>query len=373
MSHKKDYIPVNIPKIPQLSKSFVEECMNSGWISTGRFVTDFEEAISKIVSKRFGIAVTNGTTALDISLTALNLQPGDEVILPNFTIVSCLNQLIRMGVEPIFVDADPKTWNMDVGHLEDAITSRTKAIIVAHIYGLPTDIDTVIQLCEKYGLFLVEDCAEVLGLEYKGRKCGTFGDLSTFSFYSNKIITTGEGGMIATNDSSLAEQAKSLRNLYFDDSSRFNHKGIGWNSRLTNIQAALGCGQIPELESLRELKRRAARLYREGLSDLSENFIFQANKTDYAINDYWVVGILLQEGSRFDQLELMKILAEEGIQTRPFFKPLHSQPFLEGKYKNLHYPVSELLGKNGLYLPSGNGIQDWQIERVIDSLREIFS
>jgi len=373
MTFIEEFIPVNIPKIPPLSMTYVDECMNSGWIATGRFISQFEEAISKIVSKSSAVAVTNGTTALDISFTALNLEPGDEVILPNFTIVSCLNQLIRMGITPIFIDANPLTWNMDVSQLEAAITPQTKAIVVAHIYGLPTDLDEVIRLCKKHDLWLVEDCAEALGLEYRGKKCGTFGDLSTFSFYSNKIITTGEGGMIATDNCALLERIRSLRNLYFDDNDRFTHSGIGWNARLTNIQAALACGQIPELEGLRESKRKVAQQYRQQLSGLSDIFTFQPSETEYAINDYWVVGILLDRDSKLQQRELMNTLSENGIQTRPFFKPLHNQPFLKEKYASLHFPVSEFLGRNGLYLPSGNGIEEWQIQRVIDSIKKIFS
>ena len=243
-----DFIPVNEPLFDGNEKKYINECIDTGWISSeGSFIKQFEEEFSKQVGRQYGIAVANGTAAIDIAMESLAIRPGDEVIMPTFTIISCITQIIRIGAKPVFVDSDPVTWNMDVNRIEQKITSKTKAIMVVHIYGLPVDVNPVIEISKRYNLLLIEDAAEMHGQTYNGRPCGSFGNVSTFSFYPNKHITTGEGGMIVTNDEILAEKCRSYRNLCFQPKKRFVHENIGWNYRMTNLQAALGLAQLENL------------------------------------------------------------------------------------------------------------------------------
>jgi perosamine synthetase len=369
---QEGFIPVNIPRLNKKSREYVIDCLDSGWISSsGSYVKEFESGIAKIVKSDFGVAVTNGSTALDLAIASLELKSGDEVILPNFTIISCLNQILRIGAVPVFVDADPVTWNMDTTLIENSITSRTVGIMVVHIYGLPTDLDPVIELCSKYNLKLIEDCSEALGTLYKNEPCGSFGDISTFSFFANKIISTGEGGMLVTSNDTYRDKLQYLRNLHFNEKSRFIHEGIGWNARMTNLQAALGCGQLDEIETNIQHKRKVATQYREGLSQFTELLNYQPPCVDYSINDYWVFGIQLRENSGWIKSQIMDQLKNFGIETRPFFQSLHSQPLFNSRFKQNHFPVSDSLSKNGFYIPSGNGIQEWQVEKVIESLIKV--
>ena len=243
-----DFIPVNMPLLNGNERKYLNECIDSGWISSeGLFVKKFEDEFAKLVNKKYAISVTSGSSALEAAISALDLKKGDEVILPTFTIISCVNPLIRLGIVPVFIDSNVDTWNMDVSQIEDKITSKTKAIMAVHIFGLPVDMDPLIKLAKEYGLLIIEDAAQAIGLEYKGRPCGSFGDISTFSFYSNKLITSGEGGMIVTDNEELAERCRSLRNLCFQPAKRFVHDEIGWNFRMTNLQAAVGLAQLEQL------------------------------------------------------------------------------------------------------------------------------
>lgn len=251
-----DFIPVNEPVIGEREKELVLECLNTGWISSeGPFVSQFEEAFSRRVGRKHGVACSNGTAALDLAVAALRLSPGDEVILPTFTIISCAAAIVRAGATPVVVDADPDTWNMVPEQVAAAITPRTAAIMVVHIYGLPVDMDPILELADRHQLAVIEDAAELIGGTYKSRPCGSFGHISTFSFYPNKHITTGEGGMVVTDDPDLAARCRSLRNLCFQPKQRFIHEELGWNYRMTNLQAALGLGQLERLDSALERKR----------------------------------------------------------------------------------------------------------------------
>ena len=350
-----DFIPVNQPLLSGNEKKYLIECIDTEWISSeGSFVTRFEEAFAEKVSRRFGIAVANGTAALDIAVKALGIGVGDEVILPTFTIISCIHQIIRSGAKPVLVDSDPLTWNMDITKIEDRINSRTKAIMVVHIYGLPVDMNPVLTLAKKYKLKIIEDAAELIGQTYNGKPCGSFGDISTFSFYPNKHITTGEGGMIVTDDEELAEKCKSLRNLCFNSEQRFVHYELGWNYRFTNLQAAVGLAQLEKMDDHILKKREMGKLYNELLGNIDELQLPLA-KTDYAENIYWVYGIVLQEEVPFDAKAVMKKLGEMGIGTRPFFWPMHEQPVLRklGLFKNEIYPIAEKIARCGFYIPSG--------------------
>jgi len=370
----KNFIPVNQPLLSGNEKKYLAECVDSGLISSeGPFVKKFEKEFSKRMGRKYGIAVTNGTSAIDAAVEALGIGPGDEVILPTFTIISCILQIKRCGAKPVLVDSDPITWNMDTKQIESKITEKTKAIMVVHIYGLPVDMDPVLNICKKYKLRLIEDTAEMIGQTYKNRPCGTFGDISTVSFYSNKHITTGEGGMILTDDESIAEHCREIRNLYFQEKKRFVHHRLGWNMRMTNIQAALGLAQLERLDEFVKKKRWIGNKYNELLNNLS-GVQLPLKKTNYASNIYWVYGLVIEKSLNQDSFEIMKNLSKNNIGCRSFFYPLHQQPVFtkEGLFKEESYPVAEQLYKKGFYLPSGLGITEKQIIKVCEILIKIF-
>ena len=369
------FIPVNEPLLNGNEKKYLLECIDSGWISSeGPFVAQFEEKFSQRVNRRFGVAVSNGTAAIDVAIEALGIGPGDEVILPTFTIISCVSQIVRVGAIPVLVDADPITWNMNVNQIKAKITSKTKAIMVVHIYGLPVDIDPVLAIAKEYGLKVIEDAAEVHGQLYKGAPCGSFGDISTFSFYPNKHITTGEGGMVCTNDESLAQQARDLRNLCFQPEKRFVHERLGWNLRLTNMQAAIGLAQLERLDEFSERKRLMGQQYTDLLGGISGVQLPLA-RTDYADNIYWVYGLVLDGSLGINAEKAMKRLAAKGVGSRPFFYPMHQQPVLRnmGLFNNESYPVAERMYEQGFYIPSGMSLTQNQIEQVSLSVREVLN
>jgi len=370
-----EFIPVNEPLLDGDEKKYLLECIESGWISSeGPFVRQFEEAFAPRVGRKHGVAVANGTAALDLAVDALGLGPGDEVILPAFTIISCVHQIVRSGAIPVLVDSDPLTWNMDVGQLASRITSRTKAIMAVHIYGLPVDMDPILELARKHGLAVIEDAAEMHGQTYKGKPCGSFGTVSTFSFYPNKHLTTGEGGMIVSDDPQLAETCRSLRNLCFQPQKRFVHERLGWNARMTNMQAGIGLAQLSRLDEFVARKRRMGALYQEVLAGCSHAQLPLA-RTDYADNIYWVFGVVLREDCGMDAEAAMAALAKAGVGTRPFFCPMHLQPVLRrlGLFAGEEYPVAERLYKQGFYLPSGMALRPDQIERAAAALRNLFA
>ncbi|TSA55955.1 MAG: DegT/DnrJ/EryC1/StrS family aminotransferase [Methylophilaceae bacterium] len=368
-----NFLPVNTPLLDGNEKKYLSECIDAGWISSeGPFVERFERLFAEKVGRKHAIAVANGTAAIDASIEALNIWAGDEVIVPAFIIISCVLQIVRASGVPVLVDSDPITFNMDVSQIEAKITPRTKAIMVVHIYGLPVDIDPIMAIANKYGLAVIEDAAEVIGLTYRGRPCGSFGDISTFSFYPNKHITTGEGGMIVTNDDRLAEDCRSLRNLCFQPQKRFVHERLGWNLRMTNMQAALGLAQLERLDEFVLRKRAMGARYTELLTALPGVQLPLA-RTDYAENIYWVYGLVLDEAIGLDAEEAMKRLAAQGIGCRPFFCPMHQQPVLRrmGLFEGESYPVAERLYKQGFYIPSGLALTEAQMVMVASTLREI--
>jgi perosamine synthetase len=366
-------IPVNTPLLEGNEKKYLNECIDTGWISSeGPFVNRFENEFSAYIGREFGVAVANGSAALDIAIQALKIQTGDEVIMPTFTIISPAASIVRVGAVPVLVDSEPDTWNMDVSQIEAKITSRTKAILVVHIYGLPVDMDAIIDLATKYSLKIIEDAAELHGQTYKGKKCGSFGDISIFSFYPNKHITTGEGGMIVTDDLILAERCKSLRNLCFMPQRRFVHEEIGWNYRMTNLQAALGVAQLEQIDKFILRKREIGKKYNEYLLGIP-HLELPLDKIDSSDNIYWVYGIIVKETSPFSVNEICEKLGQVKIGTRPFFYPMHLQPVFRNKgwYVNEQYPVAERLAERGFYLPSGLGLTDEEIFIVSQKLKEI--
>jgi perosamine synthetase len=361
-------IPVNTPVLDGNEEKYLAECIRTGWISSeGPAIKDFEQKFAAKIGRKFGIAVSNGTAALEMAVKALNLGPGDEVILPTFTIISCAAAVVKEGAVPVVVDADSKTWNMDISRLEEFITPQTKAIMPVHIYGLPVDMDPVIELARKNNLKIIEDAAEA----HRGKPCGTFGDLSIFSFYPNKLITTGEGGMILTDDAELAERCRSLRNLCFQPQRRFVHEELGWNYRMTNLQAALGLAQLEQWDTFIKRKRSMGRLYTQLLNGI-EGVQLPPEKTDYTQNLYWVYGLVLDE--KYGTAEtVMRRLSEISIGTRPFFWPMHQQPVFNtmGLFTHQSCPVAEKIAQQGFYLPSGLGLTEEQIVYVADSLKKV--
>lgn len=370
----KSFIPVNTPSIGVREHELVLEALDSGWISSeGPFVSQFEYKMAERVGRGHGVAVSNGSAALEIAVRALEIGPGDEVILPTFTIISCAEAIVKAGATPVTVDCDPNSWNMVPEEIEAAVTTRTRAIMVVHIYGLTVDIDAIMSIAKRHGLAVIEDAAEAIGQTYKDRACGSFGDISTFSFYANKHITTGEGGMVLTNDSNLAERCRKLRNLCFEPGRRFVHKESGWNYRLTNLQAALGLAQLEKLDETTAGKRHMGARYQLALEECSA-LQLPLVATDYCDNDYWIFGLILKEGARFrDAEEFAVVLGKEGIGTRPFFWPIHQQPmYLEqAMFRGVSHPVAESLATQGLYLPSSVGLPDTQIDIIADKVKRL--
>lgn len=364
-------IPVNTPLLSGNELKYLTECIETGWISSeGPFINKFEELFSSFVNRRYGIAVSNGSAALDIAIKALGISSGDEVIMPTFTIISPAQSIISSGGIPVLVDSDPITWNMDPSQIESKITNKTKAILVVHIYGLPVNMDPILELCRKYNLYLIEDAAEMHGQTYKGKMCGSFGDLSIFSFYPNKHITTGEGGMIVTDNINLLDRCKKLRNLAFEpEGRRFVHNEIGWNYRMTNLQAALGVAQLENIKTHITKKRLIGETYNSRLKDL-KFFQNPLISTEYADNIYWVYGLVAETEELATRI--VNFLNERGIGTRPFFWCMHEQPVFQnmGLFLNQNFPVAENIARKGFYLPSGLGIDLDEVNYVCDIILE---
>jgi perosamine synthetase len=370
-------VPVSEPLLCGKEAQYLAECIATGWISSeGPFVRKLEEGMAAIGGQRHGIAVANGSAALDVAVAALGIHQGDEVILPTFTIISCAAAIVRAGATPVVVDCDPVTWNLDVSQLESKITSRTVAIMVVHIYGLPVDMDPLTEIAQKYGLKIIEDSAEQIGQTYFSRsgsehKIGSFGELATMSFYPNKHVTTGEGGMVLTSDDRLAEKCRDLRNLCFGKERRFVHEELGWNFRMSNLQAAVGVAQMERLTETLRKKRQIGAWYDELFADVDQ-LERPPSRTDYSENIYWVYGIVLKESASIDPQEAMKRMEAKGIGTRPFFWPMHEQPVLRkmGFFSGVSCPVAERVARRGFYLPSGLALTRNQAERVAQALRE---
>lgn len=366
-----DFIPVNEPLLNGNEKKYLCECIDSGWISSeGPFVKEFEQKMSSTVGRQYGIAVSNGTAALEVATQALGIGVGDEVIMPAFTIISCAMAVTKLGAVPVLVDSDLHTWNMNVEEIEGKITDRTKAIMIVHLYGLPVEVDPILDLARKYNLKVIEDAAEMHGQTYHGRPCGSFGDISTFSFYPNKHVTTGEGGMVVTDDEELAERCRLIRNLCFRKDVRYVHDEISDNYRFTNLQAAVGLAQLERLDEFIQRKRAMGSYYTEKLRGI-DGLLLPIEKTDYADNIYWVYGLVLDRHIQADNKAVQKMLAEEGIGTRTFFWCMHEQPVYkkEGLFAGETYPNAEYLARKGFYIPSGLALTQEQMERVVDKVK----
>src|SRR5438477_7293656 len=323
--NRSDMIPISQPLLAGNELAYLRDCVLSGWISSaGPYIERFEQDWAGYCGKQHGIAVANGTAALQIALDALRLEPGDEVIMPSFTIISCVLAVVRAGATPVLVDSDPEIYCLDPGQAAAAITSRTRAIMPVHVYGHPADMDPLLALANRHDLAIIEDAAQAHGCAYLSRRadrtgwrrCGGFGTLSAFSFYANKLVSTGEGGMVLTDDDALAERCRSLRNLCFQPR-RFFHEEFGYNYRLTNLQAAVGVAQIERMADILARKRRIGGLYDELLADAPG--IKLPAQREWARSNRWMYSIVLDDKVEMDAFELAARLAAANVETRPFF------------------------------------------------------
>jgi perosamine synthetase len=372
-------IPVSEPVIGDPELELVTRCVKSGWVSSnGPYVEEFEDGWASRCGSRYGVAVSSGTAALELALAVIGVEPGDEVIMPSLTIISCALAAIRLGAVPVLVDADPTTWCLDVHQLEGAIRPRTKAIMPVHLFGHPVQMDVVLELADRCGLVVVEDAAEAHGARYQSFRstddgswhhCGSMGDIGAFSFYANKPITTGEGGMLTTDRADLRDRARSLRDLAHDPNRRFRHEELGYNARLSNLQAALGVAQLQRLDDILAAKRSISQFYAENLG--GEPDLQLAWEAEWAQSSFWMFGVV--HNTVVNEAAIRRF-AELGVETRPFFLGLHEQPALAGRFVlgSKSFTVTEHLSRHGLYLPSGPGLAERELHAVARAARLVF-
>jgi len=361
-------IPVAQPTLNGNEKKYVIDCLDTNWISSvGRYITAFEESFALFCGIKHAIATNNGTTALHLALVAMDLQPGDEVIIPTVTYIATANAVRYCGATPVLVDVHADTMNIDPADVERKITSRTRGIIPVHLYGHPAEMDAINAIAKKHGLWVVEDAAEAHGAEVSGRKVGTMGTCATFSFFGNKIVTTGEGGMVTTNDDALAAKLRLFRGQGMDLARRYWFPVIGYNYRMTNIQAAIGLAQMETIEKSISDRAQIAAWYDEALKDLKDHIVLP--KSVESIKQvYWMYNIFLREGDARRRDGVMRELDEMGIETRPVFYPMHVLP----PYKeDTAYPVADRWAQRGINLPTYQALTKADVERVASSLKEV--
>jgi perosamine synthetase len=363
-------IPIYEPSLGEEEVENVLRAVKSGWISSkGKYIPEFEDAFSQYCGVPQGIACSNGTTALHLALTALGIKKGDEVIVPTLTFVSTANVVLFTGAKPVFVDADPTYWCIDPQKIEDAISKRTKAIIPVHLYGNPCDMRAIMKIAHDHGLYVVEDAAESHGALCHDKMTGSFGDIGCYSFYGNKIITTGEGGMCVTNNEQLADAMRRLRDHGMDPNKKYWHDRLGFNYRMTNLQAAIGVAQVKKLKGLIEKKRQIAAWYGTELEDLArKDLITRHPETRWGKNVYWMYSILLNERFPLTRDEVITRLEVEGIETRPFFYPIHTLPWYN---KGETFPVAEALSRAGINLPSSANLRKNDIRMIAEKIRRL--
>jgi len=363
----RKFIPIAEPSITQREINYVTDAVKSGWVSSlGHYITEFEKKFAEYIGVKYALTTSNGTTALHLALVTLKIKEGDEVIVPDLTFVATANAVAYTGAKPIMVDVEPDTWCINPNCIKKAISKKTKAIIPVHLYGHPADMDEINKVAKEYGLYVIEDAAEAHGAEYKDKKVGSLGDVGVFSFYGNKIITTGEGGMITTNDKKLYQRAKFLRDHAMNPEKRYWHPEIGYNYRMTNLQAALGLAQLERIDELIEKKRQIFGWYKEFLGDL-EGIRLNPEK-EWAKNVFWMVCIVLEKELGISRDELMAKLKEKGIDTRPFFYPMSQMPmYNSGEERSVTYNLSE----RGLNLPSGVNLNKDEAQWICETIKTI--
>ncbi|NNL22104.1 MAG: DegT/DnrJ/EryC1/StrS aminotransferase family protein [Ignavibacteriaceae bacterium] len=358
--------PVYQPSLNGNEKKYVQECMDSTWISSkGKFINQFENEFSKFTGIKHSVAVSNGTVALHVALLALGIGKGDEVIVPTFTYIASVNAITYTGAKPIFVDSDPITWQIDTQKIEGKISKNTKAIMAVHIYGHPCEMDFIKKIADTHKLFIIEDCAEGIGAYYRGKHVGQFGDISTFSFFGNKTITTGEGGMVCTNKKDLSDLAIRLKGQGLAKNREYFHDMIGYNYRMTNICAAIGCAQLEQVITIIDKKENVVKNYIDELKNLPVEYHRQTGDVKHS---YWMFTILVKSES--ERTKLRKHLAENGIDTRPTFNPVHTMPMYKTKEQ---FKVAEDLGKRGINLPSYPDLKEKDIKFITDKIRKFYN
>jgi perosamine synthetase len=375
-------IPVSRPRLEERDVELVTRCLREGWVSSsGPWVASFEDRWAEYCSRRHGIAVASGTAALELAVAALELEPGDEVVMPSLTIVSCALAVVRNGGVPVLVDCDPATWCVDAAAAEAAIGPRTRAIMPVHHFGHPADLEPLLRAAAKADLAVIEDAAQAHGAEYLvdedggepiWRRCGSLGTIGVFSFYANKLVTTGEGGMLVCDDDAIAARARSLRDLAHDPQRRFRHDRMGYNHRLSSLQAALGLAQIERLGQAIRAHRDVAARYRERLATVPG--LRLPVEATWARSVYWMFGVVLEDDGLPDASEVIAALGRRGIDARPFFLGLHAQPCLSGRVRVAGpMTVTERLSCRGLYLPSAPDLSDAEVDAVVDGLRAVLA
>ncbi len=358
--------PVYKPSLKGNELKYVTDCIESTWISSkGKYIADFEAQFAQYLNAGYATSVCNGTVALHLALLVLDVKPGDEVIVPTFTYIASVNAITYVGATPVFVDSMDQTWQMDVGDIARKITSKTKAVIAPHIYGHPCEMDTLVEICRLNQLLLIEDCAEAIGSKYNNKHVGTFGDMAVFSFFGNKTITTGEGGMLVTNSKPLIERARKLKNQGLSDL-QYWHDEVGYNFRMTNICAAIGVAQLERIDEIITGKIRIASVYKKAFENTGIAFNPQA---DNCINSYWMCSILVPSALQRDELREHLILS--GIETRPFFYPAHSMKMYQHPL-NSHFPVANSISSRGLNLPSYPDLRDEEVRFIVSQILNFF-
>jgi perosamine synthetase len=358
-------IPVYQPSLTGNEKKYVNDCLDSTWISSkGKYIPLFEEQFAKYINVKHAATVSNGTVAIHLALIALGIGPGDEVIVPTLTYIASVNAISYTGAVPVFVDSLYDTWQMNPEDVRRKISAKTKAVMAVHLYGHPCEMDSLTSICNEHNLFLIEDCAEAIGSIYKGKHVGTFGDIATFSFFGNKTITTGEGGMVVTNDETLHDRATHFKGQGLAKHRQYWHDVIGYNYRMTNICAAIGLAQLEQVEKFLSAKKQIARWYEEGFRDTDVTFHQQANNVEHS---YWICSILVKEASKRE--DVREHLAKNGIETRPLFYPVHTMPMYSQKFQK--HSVAEDLGWRGINLPSYPSLTEEQVHFIFNKIQEI--
>ena len=363
-------IPVAAPALVGNEKAYVMDCLETTWISSnGQYIERFERSFAEFCRVKYALSCSNGTVALHLALLALGVKPGDEVILPTLTYVATANAVVYCGAKPIFVDSEPETWTLNPSLLEELITPHTKGFIVVHLYGHPVDMDPVLAVARKHGLFVVEDAAEAHGAEYKGRRVGSLSDIAAFSFYGNKIITTGEGGMVVTNDDGLADRVRQLKGQGMDLNRRYWFPMVGYNYRMTNIEAAIGLAQLEKVDWHIHRRRQNALRYAERLKGVPG--ITLQPEMPWALNVYWMNSIMLDENWPLSRDGTMQHLKKNGIETRPFFYPMHILPMYEKLAQHPYFPVADRLSQQGINLPSSATLTKDEVDYICDQIVQI--
>jgi perosamine synthetase len=359
-------IPIMEPWIDHQEIDLVMNCLKSGWISSqGGYIGEFEKAFSEFCGTRFGVATSNGTTALHLALLTLGIGPGDEVIVPALSFIATANVVVYTGARPVFAEVNEKTWTLDPSPLRSLVTDRTKAIIPVHLYGHPADMGPIMELAEEFNLWVIEDAAEAHGAEYKGKKVGSFGHMGCFSFYGNKIISTGEGGMIVTDNPEWVVKAQMLRDHGMSKEIKYWHPILGYNFRMTNIQAALGLGQMNKIEMIIDQKRRIAQMYSRGLEGVKG--VDLPPEETWGKNVFWLYSILIRPETGKKRDDLIEYLHQFQVASRPVFFPMPDMPFYA---RGDHFPIAQKISKQGISLPSGFSLTPENIHYIIELIKQ---